>query len=70
MFADYIKPEFTYVYSNGNINLTNKTLTVDFSVVDKYFSSTTLSAQNAADADKGKFDRYKPSKSNTRCEDN
>lgn len=50
MFADYIKPEFTYVYSNGNINLTNKTLTVDFSVVDKYFSSTTLSAQNAADA--------------------
>lgn len=50
MFADYIKPEFTYVYSNGNINLTNKTLTVDFSVVDKYFSSTTLSARNAADA--------------------
>ena len=49
MFADYIKPEFTYIYSNGNINLTNKTLTVDFSVVDKYFSSTTLSARNAAD---------------------
>ena len=49
MFADYIKPEFTYVYSDGNINYTNKTLTVDFSVVDKYFSSTTLSAQNAAD---------------------
>ena len=23
MFADYIKPEFTYVYSDGNINYTN-----------------------------------------------
>ena len=39
MFADVIKPEITYVYSSGNINQTNKTLTVDFSVVDKYFSS-------------------------------
>ena len=43
MFADFIKPSFTYVYSSGNIDHTNKTLTVEFSVTDKYFASTTLS---------------------------
>ena len=45
--ADFIKPEFTYVYSSGNINHTNKTLTVDFTVADRYFSSSTLTS-NAA----------------------
>ena len=40
--ADFIKPEFTYVYSSANINYTNKTLTVDFSITDKFFSSTTV----------------------------
>ena len=49
MFTDYIKPEITYVYSDKNINYTNKTLTVEFSVVDKYFSSTTLGTENIAD---------------------
>ena len=42
MFTDYIKPEIRYNYSNGNIDYENKTLTVDFSVTDKYFSSTKL----------------------------
>ena len=49
MFADYVKPELTYVYSSGNINRTDKTLTVEFSVVDKYFQSTILSGANVAD---------------------
>ena len=48
MFADYIAPEIRYAYSSGNIDYTNKTLTVEFTVTDKYFSSTTLSAANAA----------------------
>ena len=42
MFADTVKPEFTYVYSNGNINTTDKTLTVDFSITDKYYDSSTI----------------------------
>ena len=42
MFTDFIKPEFTYIYSNGNINQTDKTLTVEFSITDKYFGSSTL----------------------------
>ncbi len=41
MFADYIKPEFTYEYSSTDINYDEKTLTVEFSVTDKYFNSTT-----------------------------
>ena len=41
MFADFIKPEFTYIYSSTDINYDQKTLTVTFSVVDKFFNSTT-----------------------------
>ena len=41
MFADFIKPEFTYIYSSTDINNNTKTLTVTFSVVDKFFNSTT-----------------------------
>ena len=44
MFADIVKPEFTYVYSNGDISQTDKTLTVEFSVTDKYFSDSTIIA--------------------------
>ena len=47
ILVDVVKPEFTYKYSSTDINYTNKTLTVEFDVVDKYFSSTTLSATNA-----------------------
>ena len=47
MFVDTIQPEFTYVYSSGNIDKTNKTLTVEFSVTDKYFSTSTI-LNNAA----------------------
>ena len=43
-FVDFIKPEFTYVYSSGNIDHTNKTLTVDFTVADRYFNSSTLTS--------------------------
>ena len=42
MFIDSIRPEFTYVYSDGNIDNDNKTLTVEFSVADKYFDSSTI----------------------------
>ena len=44
MFSDFIKPEFTYIYADSNINHNDKTLTVQFSVVDKYFSTSTLTA--------------------------
>ena len=46
-FVDFIKPEITYIYSSGNIDHTNKTLTVDFTVADRYFSTSTLTS-NAA----------------------
>ena len=42
MFIDSIRPEFTYVYSNGNINQDDKTLTVEFSVADKYFDTSKI----------------------------
>ena len=41
-FVDFIKPEITYIYSSGNIDHTNKTLTVDFTVADRYFSTSTV----------------------------
>ena len=44
MFADFIKPEFTYIYSATDINYDEKTLTVEFSVIDKYFNSSTVLA--------------------------
>ena len=40
MFADVIKPEFTYVYADGDINHENKTLTTIFTVADKYRANT------------------------------
>ena len=40
MFADMIKPEFTYVYADSDINHTDKTLTAIFKVADKYRAST------------------------------
>ena len=42
MFIDYIKPEFTYQYSQTDINYEEKTLTVDFSVTDKYLNTSTV----------------------------
>ena len=42
MFADYQNPEIRYEYSTGNINYSDKTLTVEFSIADKYFESTKL----------------------------
>ena len=41
-FVDFIKPEITYIYSSGNIDPTTKTLTVDFTVADRYFYSSTV----------------------------
>ena len=42
MFADFIKPEITYVYSNLDIDYTGKTAKIVFSVTDKYFEQSTL----------------------------
>ena len=42
MFIDSIRPEFTYIYSNKDIDKENKSVTVDFSVSDKYFDKSTL----------------------------
>ena len=42
MFTDFIVPELTYNYSTSDINYDNKTLTMNFSVTDKYFASTDL----------------------------
>ena len=36
LFTDYIKPEFTYEYSDTEINYTEKNVKVVFSVTDKY----------------------------------
>jgi len=42
MFADFIKPEFTYKYSVDDINHESKTLKVVFDITDKYFNNTTI----------------------------
>ena len=44
MIVDFIEPEFTYEYSSTDINYDQKTLTVEFSVTDKYFNSLTIAA--------------------------
>jgi len=46
MFVDVIRPEITYVYSTGDIDQTNKIVKVEFSVTDKYFASSGLTAEN------------------------
>ena len=43
MFADLIKPEFTYVSQNTEISQEEEKVTIVFDVVDKFFQSTTLS---------------------------
>ena len=39
--VDFIKPEFTYKYANTDIDKTNKRLIVDFTITDKFFTSST-----------------------------
>ena len=46
MFTDYIKPEYTYEYSDTVIDYDAKTVTVVFDVTDKYFKESTVSADN------------------------
>ena len=46
LFADFIKPEFTYEHSNTTINNNTKTVTIVFDVTDKYFASSTLSGND------------------------
>ena len=53
MFADFIKPEFTYKSSNtqiisGENGETNERIEVIFDVADKYFASTKLSSLDAS----------------------
>ena len=42
MFADYIKPEFTYETYDTTIDYDQKNVSIIFDVTDKYFESTTL----------------------------
>ena len=42
MFADYIKPEFTYEAYDTTIDYDQKNINIVFDVTDKYFESTTL----------------------------
>ena len=42
MFADFIAPEFTYIYSVGDIDYQTKTVKIVFSVKDKFMADTTL----------------------------
>ena len=48
MFADFVKPEFTYEYSNTTINHETKTVTIVFDVTDKYFNSSALLTDTTA----------------------
>ena len=41
-FVDFINPIATYEYSESDINHENRTLTVDFSLTDKYYLSSVL----------------------------
>lgn len=40
LFYDYTKPEFTYKYSNADINYTDKSLTFTFDAIDKYIDNS------------------------------
>ena len=42
MFADFIKPEIVYQYSDTDINYTNKSFTMEISITDKYISPKEL----------------------------
>ena len=46
MFADFIKPEFTYEHSETEINTDTNIVTVYFSVTDKFFNQSTIDANN------------------------
>lgn len=48
MFADFIKPEITYKYSEetSNVNYEEKILTVKFDVADKYFKESNINLQS------------------------
>ena len=46
MFADYIRPEFTYEYSNTNIDYDKKNVTVVFDITDKYFKESAITLDN------------------------
>ena len=47
-FVDFIKPEFTYEYSETTIDHGNKKVTIIFSIADKYFSASTLTSDTTA----------------------
>ena len=48
LFADFIKPEFTYEYANTTIDHGNKKVTIIFSVADKYFNTSKLTSDTTA----------------------
>ena len=45
MFADFIKPEFTYKYSKADINYEEKSLTITFNAEDKYIDDANSGVQ-------------------------
>ena len=48
LFADFITPKFTYEYKNTTIDHGTKKVTIVFSVADKYFNTSILSADSTA----------------------
>ena len=48
LFADFVAPEFTYEYSDTSINYGTKTVTIKFSVADKYFKTSKLTTDTTA----------------------
>ena len=46
LFADFIKPEFVYKYSNTEIDRNNGIVTIGFDVVDKYYSLENLKLED------------------------
>ena len=46
MFADFIKPEYTYEYANTTIDHGTKTVTVVFDITDKYFENSSFTEKD------------------------
>ena len=47
-FADFIKPDVTYIYTTGDIDYTGKTFEMQFEITDKYFKESTLANEYLA----------------------
>ena len=45
-YADFIKPDVTYIYATDDIDKTDKEFTMVFEITDKYFNTSTLDADD------------------------